>query len=678
MINSGDIVNYQSDIWLSQEYILKHCGISNEYLRVAKTRAKSGKTQSWQHTQILNRCYFSYSALPRTAGNRLPSLNELINNASEVHNDVRTIITAATISRYKLYTSAMSPELAKAAAVIHEASIFVKQNGISYSKSPFFERLATEIEVSGLKYLPTTWRNLRDKIRDFAAGTSMTELVKAKNEGNQNRVLYANNELIQGWIVEMADSQKNYSYAFMWRKLQTICAQYQITTVPSQRWVSDFLAQPKTQYLIEQRYGANTRFNHKYRGYTPTESALFAGDCWDIDGTRVNIIDHRGTWTDPKTGKKLHGQKFLYIIGVRDVMSGMVLGYEYCYEESAQAVINALAMAVNNTGYLPYELRYDRFPGHNTAEWQYVESAMQRMGVITTQTVKAEGKAHVERWWGTLQSVFMMESDYYYGEGVKSTRRSAHRSKEYVTAMRQQAMKAGFDFDAATRETDRILDGYISTKLSSYSRKYAKIDKSPLQLHDESDKPNVFEVEDHTQAYLFGLRKGVSIRNNMIQTQIDNATFYYGIDDVEVIERYTGVKLTNCFDLNDLDRVHLYDGETYLGTFCQVTPAQQYGPDKDMRAVGKLKAINEQVKTHRAAKKSELNRAKIELEQAADEVRATLSGCPDDEPESVPGEIGILQSGRIRKHDYEASETAYLREEWGDEEEVKINIRNQY
>lgn len=672
MINSGDIVNYQSNIWLSQEYILKHCGISNEYLRVAKTRAKSGKTQSWQHTQILNRCYFSYTALPRTAANGLPSLNELINNASEVHTDVRTIITAATISRYRFYLSTMPIELAKAAAVIHEASVFCKQNGISYSKSPFFERLANEIEISKLRYLPKTWRNLRDKIREFSEGTPMVELVSTKNEGNQNRAIFANNELIQGWLVEMADSQKNYSYAFMWRKIQTICAQYQITNVPSQRWVSDFLAQPKTQYLIEQRYGANTRFNHKYRGYTPTESALFAGDCWDIDGTRVNIIDHRGSYID-KSGRKVTGQKFLYIIAVRDVMSGMVLGYEYCYEESAQAVINALAMAVNNAGYLPYELRYDRFPGHNTAEWQYVESAMQRIGVITTQTVKAEGKAHVERWWGTLQSVFMMDSDYYYGEGVKSTRRSAHRSKEYVSAMRQQAMKAGFDFDAATRETDHILEGYVSTPFSRYSRKYAKIDKSPFQLHDESDKPNVFEVEEHTQAYLFGLRKGVAIRNNMIQTQIDNATFYYGIDDVEVIESYTGVKLTNCFDVNNLDRVHLYDGETYLGTFYQVTPAQQYGPDKDMRAVGKLKAIGEAVKTHRNTKKSELNRAKIELEQAA----ADMVEMPDNEPENVPGEIGILQSGRIRKHDYEASETAFLREEWGDEE-IKINIRNQY
>ena len=607
----------------------------------------------------------------------------LLAHATEVHDDVTNIVTAAMINRYKLFISSMTPDVAKSAAVIHEAQVYCKLNGISYNKSQFFERLAREVELQGLKYLPKSWRNLRDKIREYADGTPIKELVSPKNEGNQNRAMFANNDLIKGWLIELADTQINYSYAFMYRKIRTICDQYSITNVPSQRWVSDFVSRPETEFLIQQRYGANTRFNHKYRGYTPTQSALFAGDCWDIDGTRVNIIDHRGTYID-KSGKKVTGQKFLYIIAVRDVMSGHVLGYEYCYEESAQAVINALAMAVSNAGYLPYELRYDRFPGHNTEEWAWVASGMERAGVIMTQTVKAEGKAAIERWWGTLQSVFMMESDYYYGEGVKSTRRSAHRSKEYVSAMRQQAIKAGFSFDDATRETDKILTAYINTPFSAYSRKYANITQSPFQLHDESDKPNTHACEDYQHAYLFGLRKGVSIRNNMIQTQIENATFYYGVDDVEIIEKYTGVKLMNCFDFEDLDRVHLYDGETYLGTFDRITTAQQFGPNKDMRAVGKIKAINEKVKDHRNAKMTEIAANKEECLQAVEEiesaVRATLCGRHDtDESATISPELGSMLGGRISKHDHEAAETAYLHEQWSDEDEdITVNVRKQY
>lgn len=672
MVNSGDIINYQSEIWLSQEYILKQTGISYDYLRVAKVRANQGAA-SWKHTDLMNRCYFSYSTLPRNAANKLDQPTILLSYATEYHDDISNIVTAALYTRFKMFLAYNMPsDVAKSAAVIHEAHAYCKLNGISYSKSQFFERLASEVELQGLKYLPKSWRNLRDKVRDYSTGTPIAKLVTVKNEGNHNREMFANNDLIKGWLTALADEQKNFSYAYMYRKIRMICEQEGITNVPSPRWVSDFASSPDMKFLTQQRYGENSRFNHQYRGYTPTQSALFAGDCWQMDGTRVNIIDHHGTWID-KSGKKMTGQKFLYIIAVRDVMSGDVLGYEYCYEESAQAVINALAMAVRNTGYLPYELRYDRFPGYNSEDWAWVESGMQRAGVVMTQTVKAEGKAGIERWWGTLQSVFMMESDLYYGEGVKSTRRSAHRSKEYVTKMRQQALQRGFNFDDACRETDKIISSYVNTPFSAYSTKFKAISQSPAQLHAESDKPNTFTIEHHQYCYLFGLRKEVSIRNNMILTQIENATFYYGIDDCEIIEKYTGAKLMNCFDFEDLDKVHLYTGEAYLGTFSQITPAQQFGPNKDMRAVGKVKAIAEKVKGHRTAKMADINAKATVATEILHEINAPVETLHATSPE-----VGILLSGRISKPDYEAAETAYLNEQWNEDEDVKINVRNQY
>lgn len=664
MVNAGDIINYQSQIWLSQEYILAHAGVDYGYLRVAKNRAKKDPAKSWQHTELMNRCYFNYDQLPRTAQMSLSPLRMLMKYATELHDDITSIVQAAVTSRYRLFTAEMNAEAAKAAAVVHEASIYCEQNGISFNKSQFFERLGQEIDMQSMKYLPKSWRNLRDKVRDYADGTPITELVTIKNQGNNNRAMFANNEQIQSWIIDLAGSQKNFSYAHIWRKIRTVCAQHDIPKVPSQRWIGDFMNLPTTQFTIQDRYGANTRFNARYRAYTPTQSALFAGDCWDIDGTRVNIIDHAGTWTD-KTGKRRSGQKFLYIIAVRDVYSGLPLGWEYCYEESAQAVINAVAMAVANAGYLPYELRYDKFPGHNSADWEWVETELQRSGVTMTQTVKAEGKAGIERWWGTLQSVFMSDSDYYYGEGVKSSRRYAHRAKEYVQAMRQQAMREGFNFDDATRETDRILDAYINTPYSAYSRKYKNIDQSPVQLHNESDRPNTIELEEAHFCYLFGLRKQVSIRNNMIMTQIENATYYYAIDDVQVIEQYTGVKLWNCFDFDDLDQVHLFDGDNYVGTFSRIEPAQQFGPNKDMRAVGKMKSIADKVNAHRAAR----------LAESAESLNVSTQ---DDDDLSVSGELGVLQTGHMRKPDYEAAESAYLQNEWDDDEgtDIKKNIIN--
>jgi hypothetical protein len=673
-ITAGDILSYNSGLWIAQDFILRNTSVDNAYLRVAKVRANKSTSEkaAWKHETLQSKCYFSYSNLPQQCCAQLPDINTLQGYATRPSNDIEDLVKEAVWNGYKLFLSTYaafpfkkSQALAQSAAIIHEAKNYIEIKGISFSKSIFFEQLAREIELQGIKYLPKSWRNLRDKVRAYAAGEDIKTIIRPKNEGNANAAGFKNNDLIKGWLIELADTQRNYSSAFIYRKIRLLCEQSNIEKYPSIRWVSDFMAKPETKYLISSRYGANSRFNQNYRGYTPTQTALYAGDCWQIDGTRVNIIDHRGTWKD-KDDKKKTGQKFLYIIAVRDVMSGMPLGWEYCYEESAQAVINALAMAVRNAGCVPYELVYDRFPGHNTMEWAWIENNMRSMGTMMTITHKAEGKANIERWWGTLQSVFMSESDLYYGEGVKSSRRSAHRSKEYVTSMRQWALKNGFNFDDAVRETDKILNAYINTPYKDYSRKFANIDKSPLQLYNESDKPHTKEISEPVFCYLFGLQKHVSIRNYMIQTQIENADYYYGIDDCDLVEKYTGVKLLNCFDYEDLSRVHLFDGNTYLGTFFSITPAQRFGPAKDMRAVGKAKKL---------AADNEQNRQK-KLKDIAAKKEVALQE-PDEE--FITSEVGLLQGGRIKKPHYEAAETAYLREQWeADESEIKVKVRNLY
>jgi len=321
-------------------------------------------------------------------------------------------------------------------------------------------------------------------------------------------------------------------------------------------------------------------------------------------------------------------------------------------------------MAVRNAGYLPYEFRYDKFPGHDTAEWLFVETSLRRMGVEMTQTTKAEGKAHIERWWGTLQTVFMSESDLYYGEGIKSSRKYAHRSKEYVVKMRSWASKNGFDFDTACRETNKILEAWSSTPYSDWSTKFKKIDKSPLELHNECSRPYTIDIAHPRFCYLFGIRRDISIRNYMILTQIDNATYYYGIDDCEVVEKYTGVKTINCFDPESFDKVHMFMGENYLGTFDRVTQAQQYGPNKDMRAVGRMKAISEKMKSHRTNKIAQLE--------------CSSDTYYEEEPVLVTSETGILLGHKVAKRDYEAAESKFLQDDWGDDEDLKINIRNKY
>ncbi|MDR2806282.1 MAG: transposase family protein [Dysgonamonadaceae bacterium] len=668
-IASGDILNYNSMICLNCNFLVQNANVNSDYLRVAKSRAKraGSKDVAWKFIQVQGKDYFIYNNIPEAYRMRLPEIEIIKNYAIHPGNTVQSLVSEALSDGFRMFTSQFNTlSEAQSAAVLHSAKNHIEINRIPFNKSIFFEQLANEINLQGVRYLPKSWRNLRDKIRLYVNGTDVKEIIIVKNKNNANAAKIAKNDALKGLVFELATSEKNYSAAHIYRKINLICNQSGIDNGPSLRWVSGFMAKSETKNLIHKRYGSGSRFNHQYRSYVPTQTALYAGDAWQIDGTRVNIIDHKATFTD-KDGKRKTVNKYLYIVAIRDVMSGLPLGWEYCYEENAQAVINALATAVRNAGYLPYELIYDRFPGHNTQEWSWIEYNLRRAGTVMTVTHKAEGKAHMERWFGTLQDVFMAESDLYYGEGVRSTRRHAHRSKEYVAKMRQWAAKNNFDFDAAIRETDRILEMHNQTPYNRYSNKFKHIDRSPEQLHDESDKPNTNPISEPQFCYLFGLHKEVSIRNYMIQTQIENATYYYGIDDCEIVDKYTGEKLINCFDPEDLSRVHLFDGTTFLGTFAEVPPAQRFGPNKDMRAVGKMKKIAADNEAYRAKKLRE-----IEARQRSAETQYI---APDEENEPT-SEVGLLLGGRIKKHAHEAAETAYLREMWETEEEEILNTRD--
>ena len=673
-IASGDILNYNSMICLSSDFLVQNTSVSGNYLRVAKSRARQAgsKDAAWKFIHAQGKDYFIYGNIPGTYRQQLPEIETIKDYAVDPGNDIQNLVSEALTDGFKMFASQFdSTAEAQSAAILHEAKNYIEINWIPFNKSAFFERLANEIALSEAKYLPKSWRNLRDRIRLYAESVNAKGVVRVKNQGNKNAAKIAGNDLLKGLVFELAASGKNYSAAFIYRKIRLICEQSGIEKKPSLRWVSGFMARPETKNLIQKRYGSGSRFNHKYRGYVPTQTALYAGDAWQIDGTRVNIIDHKVPIAG-KDGKRKTANRFLYIVAVRDVMSGMPLGWEYCYEENAQAVIGALAMAVRNAGYLPYELIYDRFPGHNTAEWSFIEYSLRRAGTLMTVTHKAEGKAHMERWFGTLQSVFMAESNLYYGDGIRSTRRHAHRSKEYIAEMHRWAQKNNFNFDDAVRETNGFLEKYIHTPYSNYSRKFAEISKSPVQLHDESEKPNTYPLPEPQFCYIFGLRKEVSIRNYMIQTQIENAVRYYGIEDCNLTERYTGEKLINCFDHEDLSRVHLFDGETYLGTFAEVTTAQRFGSEKDMRAVDRMKKIAADNEAHRTRKSQE-----IELRKRVAEAQSASLMSGDEENE-LSSEVGILLGGRVKKRTHEAAETGYLREAWDTEEEVLVNVRNQY
>jgi len=579
---------------------------------------------SWRYGKLDGTFYIDYDTIadkaPTFYKTALPSKIELIQKAQNTATNqqdkgslqqfIEAFLQNNVIKFYQYYgdcTKAQQTKLATAACFLEAAKAYIQATNTNSSGSDsIFKDLVQLIASADADYLPSHYRNFKQKLLPVLQGTPAHELVQLKRSNNQNAAVFCNDEQIESWIVNLRFSGKNFTEEYIIRKVQFMCTVFQKPT-PSRRWVGTKMAEAQIKYITAGGRWGNSKHGQGYRGYTPFENALHAGDCWQVDGTRVNMTSFKQKVTiiDEETGKEktVNKEAYLTVVAVRDVHSGDVLGYTYNLAENRWAYIEALKMAVQEANYLPYEIVFDKFPGHNTPEFMAFQADLELRGVKVTYTHKAEGKGKLERWFGTLQTVFMQESDYYYGEGVQSKRKAAHRSKEYLAHLRKVANKEGWNYDKAADEMSSCIEAYRSTKYSVYSRKFANLHQTPAEIHKASEKPNVIPIAADQYAYLFGLKRKAKIANEgLIDFEINGVTFNFRCEDINVVANQQTVLIT--YFLEDLTSINIYElnegkaVKKFLGTATEISAINPYGPNA-FEGYGKDKAIIRQLQEYK-------------------------------------------------------------------------------
>ena len=659
-----------STLWISEKLLLVKCKeLSADYLRT-KARARylesvpkgqrkdilpaTGK--SWRWSKQNNSFYYDFTYIPAQYKNNLPqeadlrALRKEESIKSQVDlKDLETVVDMALKSDYIAYMPlyngvSKQKELAQAAGVLQAALAYIEDNEIDIKKNAFFIGLAQILSQNDVKYLPHNDRRLKQKFIELVGGanrvsdneeaiTDVTEIIKLPRAGNENARSITDEE-IKAWAMVLRAKPQNYTNAHIVRQVKMMCQMHD-KKAPSDSWFSKLFASHETKSLTAAGRFGNSRHGQRYRAYNPIERPLFAGDCWEMDGSRVQFISWKEK--DEKTGRIR--ERFLYVIVVRDVFSGAILGCCFCLQESRYAYTMALKMAVEHVGYLPYELVTDKFPGHNTEEWKLTTERLEKLGTKVTVTHKAEGKATTERWFGTLQTVFFQQSAYFYGEGIKSSRAFAHREADMLIELRKVAHKEGWDFNNAIKEAENCLKAYNTTALSYYSRKYAKIEQSPLELHEKSDKSGV-KIAQHQTAYALMLQKKVQVRNQMIKTQIEGKDYYYQLPP-SVVDKFESVLLS--YDLENLDTVWLFDPQTeaYLGEGTTKALVKRYGKDANFSGLQEGKARAKMITETR----------KETLKQYSEKIDIN--------------EVNLLLAGKIQKEEVEIEETKLILKDIG-------------
>ncbi|MDC9722403.1 MAG: transposase [Urechidicola sp.] len=610
-------------VWVNQRLLMDVVQLSDGYMRRIRSGYKKSVQpchqhhsilpttgKSWRYAKINNQVYYDLKHLP----NRKPhfirdlfgdldtllinynnSVNNQHQNSLELHFKYHQKKTYKDyLNFYSDCTSIQQKSLSIACAIIESCIKWIDDNEIDLSKNTLFKEYSELLEKYDIRYLPYNYRKFKAKILEVIENsTPIVEVVKLPRSGNNNALTYIDEE-VNSWALQLRSMGQNYSNDSIIRRVRFLC-RLTDKAMPSRRWFGQNVFEThNTKFLTaSSRFGKGERGSHLYESYIPFKNALFAGDCWQVDATRMNLVAHK---------TEAGGKNFLFIIAVRDVHSGDVLGYNFDYKEDRWSVLNAVKMAVKEAQYLPYEIVFDRFPGHNTEEAKRLFATLEQMGVKITFTHKATGKAGLERWFGTLQSVFMDCSEYYYGEGVKSKRLFAHRSPEHLKEVRKTAHKSGFDMHDSWRESMLIVEAYRETAFSYYSRKYRDINKSPKTLHAESDKPHVKFLKEWQISMIFGLKKKKKMSNNgLIHTEIQKIDYWYLIDNYDIISQESEIILS--YDLDDLSKVHIFKKKhhllVYLGEAKEHEPAQIYGPQAEFNKLAASKSRNKAIDDRR-------------------------------------------------------------------------------
>jgi hypothetical protein len=428
-------------------------------------------------------------------------------------------------------------------------------------------------------------------------------IAKAGNRNNMNAAIHKEDKELSAWIYYFKTDKRTLSDEHIKRIILWNC-ELNGKPKPSDRWMGQRLADGHLRAIAAVK--VLDRGNRHRQQHDPVLTGLaspMANDRWEMDGTRVNVLA-------VIVNKKL---VFLYVIFVVDDHSGDIIGWSWSTSESPEnrfVYAEALKSAVNRTGALPRELVCDRFPGHDTAEFKRIFEKLESKGCKVTFSHRAEGKQRLERLINTFQTVFLSQSDYYYGQGVKASLMASHRSTAYQKEMAKEIKKTNIGLHEMITEVERHINHYRTTKTTEYGREtISKLPYSPQEIWQLADKLNQNSIDSWDIADLFWLSKPLAYRHGKFKMEVNHVPCEYRVEDYEMAKRLeTEGEALIRYDADDLKEVYVYslDSNEFLGSLKRDNIGVTRGVDADGERIGHYIKVNKEFEAKRKAEAMEV------------------------------------------------------------------------
>jgi transposase InsO family protein len=440
------------------------------------------------------------------------------------------------------YPKHMATQLARAAATLQVGVELSYRRGWT-TQLPHYAELVGEAR---LKYLNSgSPAYLRQKIKAAiqAGERGVVAVIQPKNLGNTARLKYSI------WHQHMAEvlyaQPRQYTYAQIHGMLNARAAQLGMEAV-GWEWLKHYLARPEVQNRNLLPRMGKAHYRNVLRPHTKRLEAVYAGDCWVMDGTRSAFAYRKAGGA---TG-------YLDLFVVLDAHSLMVVGWAAHDNEDALLVEAAIRRAIKATGHLPYEVLSDNSSAVKSELVRTLFDGFTRMGGQFRQRFAKVGNARdkvVERWFSTFDNTVCRAFGNWTGEGIKSKRDNARQAPEAYEAVKphlptRQEMLA---------ELAYAIELY-NTQIPHESRKGAALGLSPAQRYAQSEKPHVTAVDTLLAAHLLWSRRTATVRSSMVKLTLRHVEHFFRIRDVEAVDALNGTQVEVRYDADDLTEVAIF------------------------------------------------------------------------------------------------------------------------
>lgn len=327
----------------------------------------------------------------------------------------------------------------------------------------------------------------------------------------------------------------------------------------SEQTIRLFLNRPEIKQLwYGTRYG-ELKSKEKYTRHNKTLLPTKRDTLWYGDGTKLNYYyrDENGSI------------RTCNVYEVVDVFSEVLLGYWISDSEDFEAQYMAYRAAVQMSGCIPSELRYDNQGGHKKLENSQFFSKLAKRNI---PTAPYNGKSKtIESIFGRFQSQVLHRDWFFTGQNVTAKKAESRENMEFIMANK-----------ASLKTLDEIKAIYAKRREEWNLGIHYDTGRPRIEMYLESVNENTRKVDMLDMIDIFGMIDPVpnTYTAQGIKKQIKGKTYQWEVlksdetPDYDFLRRNVDRKFHIGYDMNDLSMVALYTKDAKGYRF--ETMAQKY------------------------------------------------------------------------------------------------------